>query len=82
MKSFSNAIKAGLIRKNVETIVYQYHENNVAGIITEQWFTGCFDEKTIVKIYINNETVASIDFKLYLGSGIGFTMSQKNNNTS
>ena len=81
MKYFSNAIKAGLIRKNVETIVYPYQENNVVGIITEQWLTGCFDEKTIVKTYINNETVVSIDFKLSSGHGIGFTTSQENNNT-
>ena len=80
MQSFSSAIKGGTIDANVETTVFSYDEG-VPGVITEQWYTGCFDEKTIIKIYIDGETEASIDFKLLLGHGVGFTMAEENDNT-
>ncbi|ETO34105.1 hypothetical protein RFI_02989 [Reticulomyxa filosa] len=47
MQSFTSAIKNGYIEANSETIVFE-KTDNTPGVITEQWFTGIFDERTIV----------------------------------
>ena len=45
MRSFSSAIKDGVIAANTEKVLYEYHETpelppGGCGVITEQWFTG------------------------------------------
>ena len=72
MKSFSYAIKNGVLNSNEEQTLYE-HNTGQPGVITEQWFTGyAMDENTRIRIYIDDETEASLDFNLYLAHGIGF----------
>ena len=44
MRSFSSAIKDGLIAANTEKVLYEYEPDESSsggcGVITEQWFTG------------------------------------------
>jgi hypothetical protein len=72
--SFSSAIKAGLLEANKEKVLYE-HNTGQPGVITEQWFTGIdvMDENMRIRIYIDGETEASLDFQLLLAHGIGFT---------
>jgi hypothetical protein len=71
MKSFSNAIKGGHLAANVEMVLYNHSTG--PGVITEQWFTGqhVMDENARIRIYIDGETEASLDFQLFLAHGIG-----------
>ena len=39
MRSFSSAIKGGMIGANEEKVLYE-HNTGQPGVITEQWFTG------------------------------------------
>ena len=72
MKSFSSAIKDGEIIGGQEKVMYE-HETG-PGVVTEQWFTGTnvMDQDARIRIYIDGESVASLDFQLYLAHGIGF----------
>ena len=72
MKSFSSAIKDGVAVGGQEKVLYK-HETG-PGVITEQWFTGIgvMDQDARIRIYIDGETVASLDFQLFLAHGIGF----------
>eukprot|EP01084_Bolivina_argentea_P008448 15818_1 len=79
MKSFSSAIKNGHIEAHKELTVYENTDGPAC--ITEQWYTGAvFDENTIVRIYMDNSTTPSIEYKLLLAHGVGFTMKEENNN--
>ncbi|XP_062503637.1 uncharacterized protein LOC134180488 [Corticium candelabrum] len=71
MKSFSSAIKGGSLASNKEKILYS--RSTGPGVITEQWFTGreAMNEDTRIRIYIDGETEASLDFQLFLAHGIG-----------
>jgi hypothetical protein len=71
MKSFSSAIKNGILVNNEEKILYE--RTSGPGVITEQWFTGkgVMDEDARIRIYIDGETNASLDFMLFLAHGIG-----------
>jgi len=81
MKTFSSAIKGGTLEANQEKILYE-HNTGQPGIITEQWFTGsgAMDQDTTIRIYIDNETEASLDFQLFLAHGIGCSESIEVNN--
>ena len=71
MKTFSYAIKDGVLPGNTEKTLYQYKTGS--GVITEQWFTGpAMNSDTRVRIYIDGESTASLDFQLYLAHGIGY----------
>lgn len=74
MRSFSSAIKDGKLEANTEKLLYA-HNTGEAGVITEQWFTGrgVMDENATIRIYIDGETTASLDFQLLIAHGIGFT---------
>uniref|UniRef100_A0A1X7UWK7 Uncharacterized protein n=1 Tax=Amphimedon queenslandica TaxID=400682 RepID=A0A1X7UWK7_AMPQE len=74
MKSFSSAIKGGHLAANTEKTLYE-HSTGQAGVITEQWFTGkgVMNEDARIRIYIDGETTASIDFMLLLAHGVGGT---------
>ena len=39
MRSFSNAIKSGILLSGVELVLFESNTNE-SGVITEQWFTG------------------------------------------
>lgn len=73
MRSFSYAIKNGFLHPNVEKTLYERNTSE-PGVITEQWFTGqkAMDEDTRIRIYIDDEPEASLDFQLFLAHGIGF----------
>jgi len=73
MRSFSYAIKNGFMYPNVEKTLYE-HNTGAPGVITEQWFTGqkAMDEDTRIRIYIDDEPEASLDFQLFLAHGVGF----------
>lgn len=73
MKSFSYAIKNGFIHANVEKTLYE-HDSGQPGVITEQWFTGtrAMNQDTRIRIYIDGEMEASLDFNLFLAHGLGF----------
>lgn len=73
MKSFSYAIKNGFIHPNVEKTLYE-HDTGEPGVITEQWFTGLtMNQDTRIRIYIDSEVEASLDFNLFLAHGLGFS---------
>ena len=76
MKSFSYAIKHGFIQANVEKTLYE-HNSGQPGVITEQWFTGrlTMNQDTRIRIYIDGEMEASLDFNLFLAHGLGFAES-------
>ena len=73
MKSFSYAIKNGFIHANEEKTLYE-HDSGQPGVITEQWFTGrlTMNQDTRIRIYIDGEKEASLDFNLFLAHGLGF----------
>ena len=81
MKTFSSAIKDGLLEANKEKVLYE-HNTGQPGVITEQWFTGVkgMDQDTRIRIYIDNETEASLDFQLFLAHGIGCSETNEVNN--
>ncbi|XP_019852024.1 PREDICTED: uncharacterized protein LOC109581954 isoform X2 [Amphimedon queenslandica] len=81
MKTFSSAIKGGSLPANTEKTLYE-HSTGQAGVITEQWFTGggAMNEDTRIRIYIDGETTASIDFMLLLAHGIGGTEATEKGN--
>lgn len=78
MRSFSYAIKNGFLYPNVEKTLYE-HNTGEPGVITEQWFTGenAMNEDTRIRIYIDMETEASLDFELFLAHGVGFRESNE-----
>ena len=39
MRSFSSAIKNGMVKPDMEKVLYE-HSTGQPGVITEQWFTG------------------------------------------
>ena len=70
MKSFSSAIKNGYIFANQEKVLYEHHTGE-PGVITEQWVTGYKEmmRHTRIRIYIDGEVDASLDFNLLLAHG-------------
>ena len=48
MRSFSNAIKSGILVPGVELTLYESYTGE-PGVITEQWFTGIKDTKECVE---------------------------------
>eukprot|EP01084_Bolivina_argentea_P116701 207301_1 len=80
MQSFTSALKGAHLTANQETIVYENTDG--PGVITELWFTGGFDENTILRIYVDDDytsKTAAIECKLYMCHNIGYTkqMEQK-----
>ena len=72
MKSFSSAIKNGWIVANQEKVLYE-HDTGEPGVITEQWFTGgMMNQNARIRIYIDGEEDASLDFNLFIAHGLGF----------
>ena len=72
MKSFSSAIKNGYIVSNEEKVLYE-HDTGQPGVITEQWFTGgVMNQNARIRIYIDGEMDASLDFNLFIAHGLGF----------
>jgi len=80
MQSFTSAIKNGYIAANVETLLFEKNDGN-PGVLTLQWFTGVFDEQTIIRYYVDGETTPSIEMLLLLGHGVGYTMAEEDPNT-
>ena len=80
MKSFSSAIKNGYIVAYEELLLYEHM--NGPGVVTEQWFTGdgIMSEDARVRIYIDGENTASLDFMLFLAHGIGIGESVEGKN--
>jgi len=77
MKSFSSAIKNGWIVSNQEKVLYQ-HDTGEPGVITEQWFTGgVMNQNARIRIYIDGEEDASLDFNLFIAHGLGFPESDE-----
>lgn len=51
-------------------------------VITQQWFTGSpFGEDCVVRVYIDGEPEASLEYNPLMASGVGFTAAMENNNT-
>ena len=80
MKSFSSAIKGGHFVAHEELLLYEHP--NGPGVVTEQWFTGngIMNEDARVRIYIDGENNASLDFMLFSahGIGVGESVEEKN----
>lgn len=72
LRTFGTAIKNGNLQVTEQTIFE--HNCTRGGVVTEMWMTGGWDgfNQTRVRIYIDGETTASIDYQLYLAHGIGF----------
>ena len=81
MKSFSYAIKNGFIQGNVEKTLYE-HGSGEPGVITAQWFTGRLkmNQDTRIRMYIDGEKEASLDFNLFVAHGLGFCESDDRRN--
>ena len=73
METFQHQLKGWEITGNVETTLFE-SQNNRSGLLTHQWSGGdtWYHENTIIKIYIDYETSASIQYSLLLGHGMGF----------
>ena len=73
-KSFGSAIKDGHSIAGVEQTLFE-SKPGMQGIVTEQWSGGgsIFNETTVISIYIDGETVPSIQYNYLLGHGCGFT---------
>jgi len=70
--TFGTAIKNGHLYATEETIFQ--HQSATGGVVTEMWMTGGWDgfAYTRVRIYIDGESEASIDYQLYMAHGIGW----------
>jgi hypothetical protein len=74
-KNFGIAIKWGDIY-NEEKTIFEYKLNPTvaySAVITQMWCTALFDgnERSRFKIYVDNESVPSIDYEWLLGLGVG-----------
>lgn len=85
--SFSSAIKAFHYENLGEEVVLYKRYFGQLGYITEQWFTGMngqsgpFDSNASVRVYIDGEDVASLDYSLYLSQAIGTKAKEERPNT-
>ncbi|MDR1584357.1 MAG: DUF2961 domain-containing protein [Prevotellaceae bacterium] len=72
LKSFGAIGKQLSILTNDRETVLMQHKGR--GALTHLWFGGSFEgyEQTVIRIYVDGETVPSIDMELFLGHGIGF----------
>ena len=78
MKSFTSALKAAHITANKELLVYENTDG--PGVVTELWFTGDFDENTILRIYVDDDyttNIPNIECRLYMCHNIGYTKEQE-----
>ena len=73
MKTFSYAIKNGFLHPKEEKTLYK-HNTGQPGVITEQWFTGleCRNRSMRMRIYIDDEKKASLDFQAFTAHATGF----------
>lgn len=69
MQSFGNAVKEITIAE--ETVMFEHTLSSQAthGAITQQWHAGGKDEELRVRVYVDGETTASIDYPVLLGHG-------------
>ena len=67
MKSFSHSIKEGHCFPGKEFTLFAGREG--PGVVTEQWFGGCFDEKTIITYYIDDDPSKTIEANLFMMVG-------------
>ncbi|EDO40043.1 predicted protein [Nematostella vectensis] len=74
MKTFSYAIKDGQMAPGKEKTLYE-HSTGQPGVITEQWFTGqdVMNENATVRYYFDGEVKPSLEFKLFVAHGVGFS---------
>ncbi|XP_028392889.1 uncharacterized protein LOC114517388 [Dendronephthya gigantea] len=79
--SFSSAIKAYEYKTLGEEVTLFEKKFNYVGYVTEQWFTssadGPFNQYARIRIYIDGEDTASLDFDLTMGQSVN--IEQKNN---
>lgn len=76
MVSFGTAIKNGRLVKNVEKTVFEHTLDDSAthGAITQQWHAGKPSGITPtmrIRMYVDGESAASIDYPLFLAHGVG-----------
>jgi hypothetical protein len=72
LKTFGSIGKElAILTKDKETVLL---EHKGKGALTHLWFGGSFEgyEQTVIRIYVDGETIPSIDMELFLGHGIGF----------
>ncbi|MDR2286001.1 MAG: DUF2961 domain-containing protein [Prevotellaceae bacterium] len=72
LKTFGSIGKElAVLTKGNETVLLHHRGK---GALTHMWFGGDFKgyEQTVIRIYVDGETVPSIDMELFLGHGIGF----------
>jgi hypothetical protein len=72
LKTFGSTGKElSVLTKDNETVLL-YHQGK--GALTHAWFGGDFPgyERTIIRMYVDNEEIPSIDMELGLGHGTGF----------
>jgi hypothetical protein len=60
-----------ILTKDNETVLLHHRGN---GALTHAWFGGNFPgyERTLIRVYVDNEEKPSIDMELGLGHGVGF----------
>ena len=69
-RTFSSAAKGGEILGGIETTLFETGENEGPGYVSQQWYTH-LPAHSRVRMYIDGETQASLDFDMYLFHGIG-----------
>jgi len=72
LKTFSTMGKQqNILNAEKETVLFSYKGR---GCLTHMWFGGNFKGwgQTRIRIYVDGETIPSIDMEIFLGHGIGF----------
>eukprot|EP00999_Lentomonas_sp_LEN2_P003011 NODE_868_length_1145_cov_111.340864_g826_i0.p1 GENE.NODE_868_length_1145_cov_111.340864_g826_i0~~NODE_868_length_1145_cov_111.340864_g826_i0.p1 ORF type:complete len:354 (+),score=69.83 NODE_868_length_1145_cov_111.340864_g826_i0:55-1116(+) len=70
-RTFGTAIKGGALNGTEQT-VFEYTLKGKLGVVNYIWVTGA-TPNTRIRLYIDGETVPSLDFNFYEGTGIGWS---------
>ena len=83
-QSFSSVIKQYNYKTLGEEVTLYKKKFSDIGYVTEQWFTssadGPFNENGRIRVYIDGETVASLDFMLTMAQAIDAAAEKQQNN--
>ena len=81
-QSFSSVIKSFKYEKLGQEVTLYERKFYYVGYVTEQWFTssqsGPFDEHGRIRVYIDGEETASLDFMLTMGQAVDTSATTNN----
>lgn len=72
MKTHTHSIKEQYLHPGEEKVIY---EREASGVVTHMWFGGCYQhyDTALLRIYYDHEEVPSIEARLFMMHGIGFS---------